>query len=104
MTIKQNMVIGKGETLTINATLEDAEGNPVDLNGHSVHFIVSKQDGALVALHIATITGNTITAKVEDEFTAEMGGKYNQKLVLNMPNGDVRWLMTGRLTVKGEDD
>ena len=100
--MKQNLVTGKGETFTLNIEYKDSNDAPVDLTGHEVDFLyVERHDGVLIQSVPATVDeeGN-ISIKVTDEETDLWPlGVNAYRVVHTYPNGDEKWLLTGRLTV-----
>ena len=102
MSIKQNLVTGKGETFTLNLEYKDSTGAPVDLSGHSVDLIVRKAgSGTEVGTYPAEVDAQgNINIKVADEVTDVWpNGKLAYVVNHESPNGDERWLLYGALTV-----
>lgn len=103
MAIKQNFVTGQGETFSLNATLKDSAGTPVDLTGHTITLSIREdRTGPSVGEYPATVDdeGN-ISIKVTDELTEDWPtGNSVYMLIHNSPDGDVKWLAFGTLTVK----
>ncbi|MDN4162938.1 hypothetical protein [Nocardioides abyssi] len=100
MTKKQNYVTGQGETFVLNLILEDAQGNPVDLTGHTITLALKYND-VLVADYATVVDdAGTITLKVTDEETAVWPvGNCKYVLIHDQPNGDRKYMAYGNLTV-----
>lgn len=105
--ITKSLVSGKGETFTLNVEHQNPDGSPVDLTGYGADFeLVKRGTGTSIGTYEGTVDDEGhIAIKVADEETALWPeGQHAYRLVLNYPNGDKRWLMTGRFTVKSGDE
>jgi hypothetical protein len=107
MSLKQNLVTGKGETFDLALFFKDALGVPVDLTGHSVDLAISKPGaGTEVGTYPAVVddSGN-ISIKVDDETTDLWPkGKLAYIVKHTSPDGDEKWLLYGALTVMSGAD
>ena len=102
MTIKQDLVVGSGETLDINLTYLDSNRSPVDLTGHSVDLLVNRAGTSNnVGTYPATVDSEgNIAVHVTDEVTATWPvGKLGYIVNHTDLSGNEKWLLTGRLTV-----
>lgn len=107
MTIKQNLVNGKGETFTLNIEFKDSTGAAVDLTGHGVDFVLKKAGtGTVISTTAASVDANgNIRIKVTDEETDTWPvGKSAYVVIHTNPDGDEKWLMYGALTVNSGVD
>lgn len=94
----QTIDIWKGETFDLVANVRSDDGLPVDLSDpdFEAHLDLDAESGPL------TYTGTTdadgvVTIKVSDETTLTWDGSSSYKLVLDYPNGDVKYLLVGKL-------
>jgi hypothetical protein len=102
MTIKQNLVNGRGETFSLNLFFKDSLGVPVDLTGHSVDLIVKKSGvGTDVGTYPASVDADgNIEIVVTDEVTATWPvGKLAYVVNHTTADGTEKWLLYGALTV-----
>ena len=98
MSIKQNIVVGKGETLELSATYRTYDGEPVDLMGSSVTFTTYRNNVEAYCKRATVDSSGNIEVIVPATETEKWEGKYTY--VLEYRSGTLeRWLATGTLTV-----
>lgn len=98
-----------GDTLTLNVTVQDAVGDPVDLTGATCTFGLSKQDseglpkGSALASPTVTIVsaaaGNVSVAIVPAN-TASLAGDYYHELQVVDASSNVSTVLYGTATVQ----
>lgn len=96
MTFKLNEIIGVGETYTKNLRISEQDGTPVDLTGHNVRFVRKSRTGAVLETVEADLEGNTASVEIEQTWPV---GKYAYHMEHQTPDGEVKWMFYGALTV-----
>lgn len=100
MSERKNLRADRGFTFELNLDFNDADGNAIDLTGHTVVFELKQKNGTVVHTENAAVGVGTINLKVTDEETAIWPtAPLTYNLVHNEPDGDKYRLLTGDFTV-----
>lgn len=104
MAIKKALEVGEGETLVLTTRLKD-DTQVVDLTGHTVTMTVRiAKNEEIVGIYVGSEpdVDGWVTVRIPAADTATLPQAKLAYIVEHAsPNGDVRWMLYGTLTVKG---
>lgn len=110
--VDRDLLIEQGATWTLGLTYEDGNGDPIDLTGHTARMQIRlTHDAAEIIASLTTENGaitlggvnGTIDLLQTDEQTAAMAfGRARYDIEIEFPDGSVKRLMQGRVTLSPE--
>lgn len=98
-----------GDTLRITVTVTDGDGNPYDLTGARIDWVLAPTPGGDAHVEKSTADGSiTITDAAAGEFrvdlapsdTQDRSGSYYHEAELEDSNGNEATILTGRFVIK----
>ena len=93
----------QGDTFIEPITLEDGEGDALDLTGYQFASQLRRTaDNGLVADFNITVDGSIVTRTLSATVTATFDGEYVHDFQWTDPTGSIRTLFSGRFEVEPE--
>jgi len=97
-----------GDDQTIEITVTDADGNPVDLSNSELTFVISRYDTAEVTkttgsgITVGGTDSNVATVQLDASDTEALSGEFDLELQQTDGAGNVATLTRGRLTIEAD--
>jgi hypothetical protein len=95
--------ITQGDDFVETFTFQDDDGEEITLAGYSFQSQLRRTaDGPVIAPFTITVSGNTVTRRINAAVTAGFDGEYVHDFQWTTPDNIVRTLITGKLEIEPE--
>ena len=93
----------QGDDFIEPITLEDGEGDAIDLTGYTFQSQLRRSpDGAVVAEFGITVLGNIVTRTLDSGLTSTLDGEYVHDFQWTDPTSNIRTLFGGKFEIEPE--